>query len=150
MRILKITVEDIGPELHKDFERLNQEMKDKHGVDILSQDVGVILEMFEDVFRPICIDFQNKKITSEEFFNKLVEYGERVKVLESVAKYAMARYNVNFSEEPYVNVFFYNREKISKELTAMCHLGKSLEDGYRYILKQASHTQADKGTTSLN
>lgn len=139
MKGLRITVEEVEvtPALKEDYMLLNTELKEKHGIDIISDEACTVLGLFEEVFRPLCQAFSDKKVTSDEFALTYFEYCERMKVVTSVVKYAFARHNVDLTEGMYANVLLHNKELVTKELAAMCNSGKSLEDGYKYMVKTA-------------
>jgi hypothetical protein len=124
-------------ELQDKFLELKVGLKTNHNIDILSDGVTAVLELFDMVFRPLLTEFQEGKITVEDVAMKLTEYGERIQLLSTVVKYAQDRYGTDFREAAFFKVLEHNLDGATKHILKLNHDGKSLEDAYRYMLSQA-------------
>lgn len=135
MRVFALV--EIPQELQGKFLELKKDLKAKHSIDILSGEVGAVMELFDIVFRPLLIEYQENKITSDDIAMKIIEYGERMVLLTSVIKYAQDRYKTDFREQAFYKVLEHNLDGVTKHIMELNHTGKSLEDAYRYMLSQA-------------
>jgi len=135
MYLIEIT--ELPEELRNKFLELRKLLKVNYSIDVLSKDVGDILDIFGDTFRPLLVEFQDGKIGVEDVAVKIQEYSERLRLLTSVIKYATDRYGVDFREGVFYKVLQHNLEGATKHILQMNHDGKSLEEAYRYMLSQA-------------
>lgn len=136
MKVVGLIVE-VPKELQGKFLELGRELKEKYGIDLLSQPIGHVLEVFDQVFRPLLQEYQDDKIAVDAIAVKIQEYTERINLLSSVVRYALDRYGTDFREEAFFKVLEHNADGVTRVLQQMAHGGKSLEDAYRYMLSQS-------------
>jgi hypothetical protein len=128
---------NIPPELEEKYKRLDVELRTA-GVDLSDPDTGHVVAIFDDTFEPLINAFGEGKVKVSEVVAKVVEYKERLRIIESLYKYALDRYKVDLSEPPHANVFKHNREGISADLVGMQRLGKTYEEMFRYFVRQSA------------
>ena len=129
---------EIPTELREKFLELQRTLKNEYGIDILSKEAGDILDVFEDKFRPLVVEFQHGRVGAKEIAVTLQEYAERLRLLSYVVAYAANERGVNFINDELFKPFAHNLENVSKEVQRLFHDGKSLKDAYQYMLEQAA------------
>lgn len=137
MKVIGIVVEreapEIAPELVESFNKLEKYLKEKHGLELLGEQINNVLTLFDDVFRPLLLEYQNGRTEEADVAVKLLEYDERLTMLLSLGKYASSTHKVDISEGPIAYFLRDNLTMVSGKIQEMLHKGKSYEDAYRYL-----------------
>jgi len=135
---MQIRIIEVPLELREKFLKLQRRLKSEYGIDVLSKEVSDIIDVFEYKFRPLVLDFQNDRVGVKEIAAALQEYAERLRLLSYVVTYASKEHGTNFINNELFRLFTHNLENVSKEVQRLFHDGKSIEDAYQYMLKQAT------------
>ncbi len=125
--------------------KLKKYLKEKHDLDLLGEKVGVVLEVFQEVFRPLLNEYQNGHKAEADVAIKLLEYHERLTMLADLGKYALSTHKVDITEGPIARYLSGNTDKASEAIQEMLHNGKSYEDAYRYIRSAAVFYHVTEG-----